>query len=265
MLSDQYHHTKRLDVLASQRRGSLAILEKIHWSSPRMKVKNPSIVKLPREPQKKSLTRSKNLLLEQKSVPQLNIRLSKGRKVSNKPLLSMESKLENSSFKTKTLVLDLDETLVKVTNGEFFDVVLPGIPALFVMIRPYLKELLEYASQVFKIVIFTASSKSYADRILNFLDPTNSYFSARFYRDDCCKTIKGFVKDLEILHADLAKVIFVDDQMVSFERQPFNGVKISPWHGEKEDSELRNLISFLRMAERSEDVRVNIQALKMNF
>ena len=63
---------------------------------------------------------------------------------------------------------------------------------------------------------------------------------------------------------DWEKVIMVDDQSLSFENQPLNGLKILPWEGNSKDFELKNLINFLRTVERSEDVRVNIQALKMN-
>jgi CTD small phosphatase-like protein 2 len=40
-----------------------------------------------------------------------------------------------------------------------------------VRIRPYCKEFLEQVSQFAEIIIFTASSASYADVILDYLDP----------------------------------------------------------------------------------------------
>ena len=40
-------------------------------------------------------------------------------------------------------------------------------------------------SQNFEIVIFTASKQSYADKIIDFLDPKNTLISFRFYREHC--------------------------------------------------------------------------------
>jgi TFIIF-interacting CTD phosphatase-like protein len=38
---------------------------------------------------------------------------------------------------------------------------------------------------MFTVVIFTASVDSYADAVLEKIDPDNSLISKRYYRDDC--------------------------------------------------------------------------------
>mmetsp|Transcript_22822 Transcript_22822/g.17270 ORF Transcript_22822/g.17270 Transcript_22822/m.17270 type:complete len:83 (+) Transcript_22822:1010-1258(+) len=54
-----------------------------------------------------------------------------------------------------------------------------------VVLRPHLMDVLEYLSNSYELVIFTASEQKYAEPILNHLDPTGELFSAKLYRDSC--------------------------------------------------------------------------------
>lgn len=42
-------------------------------------------------------------------------------------------------------------------------------------IRPGVKECLEYANTLFRVIIFTASEKEYANPILDYLDPDKKF------------------------------------------------------------------------------------------
>ena len=121
----------------------------------------------------------------------------------------------------KTLVLDLDETLIHADiNNEFEntdETVMFGtsnrdyeikIPINF-MIRPGLKQFLESVSSKYEIIIFTASKQEYADTILNHLDPTKKLIKHRLFRDQCIPLYgKIFIKDLRIFNdRDLANII----------------------------------------------------------
>ena len=166
----------------------------------------------------------------------------------------------------KILVLDLDETLVQVRTRSEFDLVVPGSPLMFLAVRPYAIELLQYVCETFDTYLFTASTRVYADRILKVLDPEDRYFKGKMYREHCTKTSRGYIKDLAIFKGkDLKDIIMVDDQQVSFENQPLNGLMIQSWNGDRSDVELKKLESFLRTVEKSDDVRVNIRALRMDF
>ena len=51
--------------------------------------------------------------------------------------------------------------------------------------RPHCIEFLKELSNMAEIIIFTASSPSYADVVLDYLDPQKKYFAHRLYRQHC--------------------------------------------------------------------------------
>jgi TFIIF-interacting CTD phosphatase-like protein len=83
-----------------------------------------------------------------------------------------------------TLCLDLDNTLIyssvkKINDtGSFLD------NKFFVYKRPYLDDFLLTASRYCNLVIYTASTKEYADKVIDFID-TGRLISGRYYRTDC--------------------------------------------------------------------------------
>eukprot|EP00826_Nyctotherus_ovalis_P022577 TRINITY_DN17478_c0_g1_i1.p1 TRINITY_DN17478_c0_g1~~TRINITY_DN17478_c0_g1_i1.p1 ORF type:complete len:143 (+),score=33.10 TRINITY_DN17478_c0_g1_i1:153-581(+) len=89
----------------------------------------------------------------------------------------------------KTLILDLDETLVHssfVPNPKaIFRVKIKASEKntlLYVLFRPYVREFLRKAARLFEVVIFTASQKNYADFIIDKLD-TEKCVAHRLYRE----------------------------------------------------------------------------------
>lgn len=88
---------------------------------------------------------------------------------------------------------------------------------VYVRKRPFLKSFLERVSEMFEIVIFTASESVYAGQLLDILDPEGKFFSRRVYRDSCIIINGNYTKDLTILGVDLAKCAIVDNcpQVVS--------------------------------------------------
>ena len=52
-------------------------------------------------------------------------------------------------------------------------------------IRPGVRECLEYANTLFRVIVFTASEREYANPILDYLDPEKKLIQARFFRDSC--------------------------------------------------------------------------------
>ncbi|GKE60195.1 Dullard phosphatase domain containing protein, eukaryotic, partial [Tanacetum coccineum] len=165
-----------------------------------------------------------------------------------------------NSLNQKTVVLDLDETLIHSTifrdtsvaitppiNYDFL--VTFGVKeAVYVTERPFVDEFLQYLSQNnFEVVIFTAGTEEYASPVLDRLDP-NGFISHRFYRDSC-KLVDGkyYVKDLSNLGRDLKNVVIVDDKPISYELQPENGIPIKRFVDDLQDNELKKLMdSFFK-------------------
>ena len=68
-------------------------------------------------------------------------------------------------------------------------------------IRPYALTFLKKMTPKYEIIIFTASHYSYADAILNELDPDGEIFQHRLYRHHChVLSNEIHVKDLRILN-----------------------------------------------------------------
>lgn len=73
-----------------------------------------------------------------------------------------------------------------------------------VFLRPYLQDMLDKLNPLFDICVYTASEKSYANAILDRIDPKQKYFKNRLYRDKCSKAVLEsdrtvYLKDLRCI------------------------------------------------------------------
>jgi CTD small phosphatase-like protein 2 len=156
----------------------------------------------------------------------------------------------------KTLILDLDETLVHSFYPELGKYMIKNDKDVCFTIRPFARELLKFAAQRFEVIVFTASRKEYADKILDFLDLGRELVSLRIYREHCITTEIGYVKDLRIFHGrSLDKMILVDNSLISAAYQMENLIPIMSWYGDENDRELLKLINFLGVLSKIPDVR----------
>lgn len=111
---------------------------------------------------------------------------------------------------TETLI---HSTMTQYDSGADFtiQILLDKEYTVYVRKRPFLHEFLERVSKMFEIIIFTASKKIYAEKLLDVLDPEKKLFSHRAYRDSCLFQDGTYTKDLTVLGIDLAKVAIVDN------------------------------------------------------
>jgi Dullard-like phosphatase family protein len=123
----------------------------------------------------------------------------------------------------KTLVLDLDETLVHADQhggphvDHVVEVMMEGHAQLyFVSKRPHTDYFLNKVSQWYELVIFTASLPEYADPVIDWLDPDRRYFKKRLFRDACTPRGFSFTKDLTLAESDLSRVVLVDNSPISY-------------------------------------------------
>lgn len=153
-----------------------------------------------------------------------------------------------------TICIDLDETLIHadfklelddpdfIFEGKIEDK--NGILPIF--LRPGLSSFLERISNEFELILFTSSTKEYADIMLSLIDPQRKYFKTRLYRDNCIEK-KGFLlKDLRVLtNRQLDKIILIDNNLINMSPQLNNSYLISSFYNDKSDNELNKLGDLL--------------------
>jgi hypothetical protein len=148
---------------------------------------------------------------------------------------------------SKTLILDLDETLIYRRGSKL-------------LIRPFAVELIMELSRVYEIIIFTASEEAHTLPVIKELDPLG-VITAAFFRDSCCSSsIPGIlIKDLRIFQdRKFTDICIVDDNILSFAYQTQNGIPILPFLGQKHDNELIKLYYFLISISQFKDLRIPI-------
>lgn len=166
--------------------------------------------------------------------------------------------------KKKTLVLDMDDTLVHTLVPTFDysklevdyrsaktvmyrDDMTSALHTIKVIIRPYAVKLLQELSRVYEVVIFTAAEKCYADAILDVLDAENKYISYRIYRENCIIKDKYTLKDLRIFkNRSLNDLVIVDNTLSCFAEHLDNGIHVSSYFGEKGDNCLLPVLDLLK-------------------
>lgn len=171
------------------------------------------------------------------------------------PQLSEEQllQLKKLDLNKKTLVIDLDETLIHSDINNEYDcaetiisININGENSSFgLIVRPFTNEFLQFASERFNLIIFTAGVKDYADPIIDYLDPNDIFFSLRLYRDSCTQYENFFIKDLSILNLPIEHCIILDNCIFSFTKDVQSGILISTFHDNMEDKDLLNVADYL--------------------
>jgi RNA polymerase II subunit A small phosphatase-like protein len=161
----------------------------------------------------------------------------------------------------KTLVLDLDETLVhssfKQTKQP--DIVLPvdiegRVCHVYILVRPGCAKFLTEMAKYYEVVIFTASLSKYANPLMDIIDPNNTA-PQRLFREHCTFSNSIFVKDMTRLGRPMKDVFIIDNSPLSYSFQPENGMPILSWYEEKTDNKLLELIPVLKLLSQVDDVR----------
>lgn len=151
----------------------------------------------------------------------------------------------------KTLVLDLDETLVHscfqpVPNSDFIiPIVIEGVKhTVYVLKRPFVDDFLYEMSKIYEIVIFTASVALYANPLLDLLDPRR-VIQHRLFREHCTFVDGSYVKDLSRLGRDMGDTIIIDNSKNCYKFQPENAMPSITWLEDKRCNQLVRMIPYL--------------------
>lgn len=183
--------------------------------------------------------------------------------------------------RTKTLVLDLDETLIHSTSrpmyppsgsgllssfgigrrnkgsGHTVEVVLGGRSTLYhVYKRPFVDYFLRKVSTWYTLVIFTASMQEYADPVIDWLDAGRGILGRRLFRESCTQLPNGsYTKDLTVVEQDLSRVCLIDNSPICYIRHEANGIPIEGWTNDPHDEALLDLLPVLDSLRFTNDVR----------
>ncbi|RAK73894.1 Nem1-Spo7 phosphatase catalytic subunit NEM1 [Aspergillus fijiensis CBS 313.89] len=194
---------------------------------------------------------------------------------------SYTANLRNTKSPQKTLVLDLDETLIhslakggRMSSGHMVEVKLstpmttaltPGGPPTtlgpqhpilyYVHKRPHCDEFLRKVCKWYKLVVFTASVQEYADPVIDWLEQERKYFHARYYRQHCTFRNGAYIKDLSSVEPDLSKVMILDNSPMSYIFHEDNAIPIEGWINDPTDNGLLHLVPMLEALQYVTDVR----------
>ncbi|MCJ1435497.1 Nuclear envelope morphology protein 1 [Xylographa pallens] len=180
-----------------------------------------------------------------------------------------------STLPQKTLVIDLDETLIhslakggRMSSGHMVEVKLshpatfnglslgPQHPILYyVHKRPHCDDFLKKVCKWYNLVVFTASVQEYADPVIDWLEQERKYFSARYYRQHCTFRNGAYIKDLSSVEPDLSSVVILDNSPLSYIFHEDNAIPIEGWINDPTDNDLLHLIPLLEALQYVTDVR----------
>jgi len=182
--------------------------------------------------------------------------------------------LEPPRKPTKTLILDLDETLIhsmskggRMATGHMVEVRLnpaslgagaqvgPHPILYWVNKRPFCDDFLRRIVKWFNLVIFTASVQEYADPVIDWLESEKKFFSARYYRQHCTYRQGAYIKDLSAVEPDLSSVMILDNSPLSYLFHEDNAIPIQGWTNDPTDHHLMHLIPLLEGLQYVHDVR----------
>ncbi|KAG8528035.1 uncharacterized protein KY384_006951 [Bacidia gigantensis] len=182
----------------------------------------------------------------------------------------------SSRLAQKTLVIDLDETLIhslakggRMSSGHMVEVKLnttvgygagttlgPQHPILYyVHKRPHCDDFLRKVCKWYNLVVFTASVQEYADPVIDWLEQERNYFSGRYYRQHCTFRNGAYIKDLSSIEPDLSRVMILDNSPLSYIFHEDNAIPIEGWINDPTDNDLLHLVPILEALQYVTDVR----------
>ncbi|XP_071996006.1 CTD small phosphatase-like protein 2-A [Engystomops pustulosus] len=173
---------------------------------------------------------------------------------SKHEILALDARIL-AADETNNNIVDLTNW-VKIHDRGFYHLNL--IFQVHLKLRPYVREFLETVGKIYEIFVFTTAKKEYSEKILEILDPQKKLIRHRLYQDHCICVSGHYVKDLNVLHRDLAKTVALDAVAYTLPFHLTNRIPIRRWSGNQRDKELLTLLPVLEQMTYVEDVRLVI-------
>ena len=173
-----------------------------------------------------------------------------------------QNNFDSPQLTKKTLILDLDETLVHSSMNPFpdkvniiMDINVEGKNyTIYAIVRPFVDEFLYEMSQYYDIIIFTASIGEYSNPLLQMIDK-NKVVKEILNREYCQFSEGFYIKNLSIIKRNIKDLIIVDNNPISYIFNKENGIPILTWIDNPNDCELIKLMPILRFLSKVNDVR----------
>lgn len=136
-----------------------------------------------------------------------------------------------------TLVMDLDKVILHLEHD--------SRSGWHVIKRPFADQFFKEICHYYEVVIFSDDVFPVA---LDIVTKWNLPVTGVLHRDFCKKKRNHYVKDISKLGRKMDKVLILDHDREAFKLQPENGIVIRPFNGDPNDSELVDLLDFLKAA-----------------
>ncbi|XP_034668260.1 CTD nuclear envelope phosphatase 1 homolog [Drosophila subobscura] len=195
--------------------------------------------------------------------------------------LTPVSKRRLTLVKKKTLILDMDETLItsvmikedgtppptkkcKSKNVPCdFEFLLQDDTRVKVYKRPFMDYFLDRVSVWYDIIIFTAGTEAYATPILDYLDGGRNILTQRLFRDSCVNVYGFNAKFVSLVCPDMANVILLDNSISECSFNVNNAIPITDYVIGDWDNKLLNILPFLDALRFVQDVRSILKRCKV--
>ena len=210
-----------------------------------------------------------NNFMQQVNPHQLAFTPTNHTKISEnkKMLLPQKSK---EFLNKKTLILDLDETLVHSSfvpfenNDIVLNVEFEGmLYNIYVLIRPGAIDFIKKVAKLYEVIIFTASISKYALPLIDILD-SDKNIQYKLTREHCTFLNGIYIKELKKLNRDLNDLIILDNSPLAYSFDIDNGLPIKAWYEDKNDNELDKVYFILEFLSKVKDARNFIKRIVDN-
>lgn len=157
-------------------------------------------------------------------------------------------------MKRPLLILDVDETLIHGTTVPLETACDFRAGEFHIYERPHVKEFLESVAKSYDLACWSSATEDYLQIIMNQIISEKTKLLFCWDRSRCTRRMdfvmqeEFFLKDLrkiKRLGYDLSRVLILEDEPRKVFRNYGNAVYVRPFFGQRDDSELLKLASYL--------------------
>lgn len=141
-----------------------------------------------------------------------------------------------------TIIIDLDDTLVHVSNvkklTDFMngDEYLQLIPHTFIKIRPYATHLIKTIKKLkCNCIIWSAGQELYVDKVCSLLDPLNKYIDGIIAYGSWFEKYNG--KDTSLLGFNNNKTLLIENTVKCVQYQQESSIIVPNWVGRNKETD----------------------------